>query len=295
MLRRQVIGNHDETGLSIGDLAARTGVSPGTLRTWEARYGVPAPDRVASGHRRYAERDVGLVQEVLRQRGSGLSMPVAVDRARHHLGRLETSLFAGLRRRHPSLRVQLLDRPVLVALSRAMEDECCAEADDALLFGSFQRTRYYAPSRARWAVLARSARSAVVFADFGSTPAPPADGTPLEIPVPAGAPLDREWAVVCDSAERPACLVGWERPGGRGQRLFETFWSLDPAVVRDAARLSARLSEHYRPETRFPGWADLAGSPMAASSQTLRASAVLDRMLGYLSTVDGGAPGARRT
>jgi hypothetical protein len=101
-----------------------------------------------------------------------------------------------------------------------------------------------------------------------------------------GAPLNREWVLVCDSTERPGCLVGWERPGGGQHRLFETFWSVDPVVVRDAARLCARLSEHYRPGSRFPRWDDLEATPPPASTQTLRASAVLDRMLGYLSASD---------
>jgi MerR family transcriptional regulator, light-induced transcriptional regulator len=236
---------------------------------------------------------VGLVQEVLRLRESGLSMPTAVARARSHQLRLESSLFAGVRRSHPGLRVQVLSKPVLMALCRAMEDECCAEADEPLLFGSFQRTRFYEASRSRWAELARTARHAVAFADFAQSSAPTDLRAPLEVGVPAGSPLEREWVLVCDSAERPGCLVGWERPGdGRGG-LFETFWSVDPEVVRDAARLCARLSERYLPGSRFPHWEDLASTPPPASAQTLRASALLDRMLGYLSVLDAGAPAWR--
>ena len=46
--------------LTIGDLAERTGVSTGTLRMWETRYGFPVPQRRASGHRRYDEQVVDL-------------------------------------------------------------------------------------------------------------------------------------------------------------------------------------------------------------------------------------------
>lgn len=43
----------DSTPLSIGDLSRATGIPIGTLRSWESRYGFPAPRRLESGHRRY--------------------------------------------------------------------------------------------------------------------------------------------------------------------------------------------------------------------------------------------------
>jgi MerR family transcriptional regulator, light-induced transcriptional regulator len=257
------------------------------LRTWEARYGVPSPQRADSGHRRYDEDDVALVRETQRLRQSGLSMPLAVERARAHLQRTETSVFAGVRRRHLDLRVQVLAKPVLLALCRAMEDECCAEAEEPLLFGAFQRTDFYDASRSRWRELSRSARSAIVFADFaradGAAAATP--GEPVEVPVPYDSPLNREWVLVCDSGDRPGCLVGWERPehDPEGPRRFETFWSVDASVVRDAARICARLSEDYRPGTVFGFWSDLEDTPPPPSVEIRRASAVLDRMVTYLS------------
>ena len=48
--------------LTIGDLAARTGLTTATLRMWESRHGFPVPTRLDSGHRRYDEHDVGQVQ-----------------------------------------------------------------------------------------------------------------------------------------------------------------------------------------------------------------------------------------
>lgn len=41
------------TLISIGGLSQATGVPVETLRTWERRYGFPAPERTPSGHRRY--------------------------------------------------------------------------------------------------------------------------------------------------------------------------------------------------------------------------------------------------
>ena len=40
--------------MSIGAVSKATGIPPGTLRTWERRYGFPDPERSSSGHRRYS-------------------------------------------------------------------------------------------------------------------------------------------------------------------------------------------------------------------------------------------------
>ncbi len=50
--------------LSIGDLAAATGIAPDTLRAWERRYGRPLAVRLPSGHRRYTPEDVVWVRRV---------------------------------------------------------------------------------------------------------------------------------------------------------------------------------------------------------------------------------------
>jgi DNA-binding transcriptional MerR regulator len=43
----------DPPVMSIGELAERVGVPVATIRTWEQRYGLPAPARSPGGHRRY--------------------------------------------------------------------------------------------------------------------------------------------------------------------------------------------------------------------------------------------------
>ena len=271
--------------LSIGDLSARTGVPVGTLRTWEARYGVPAPARQVGGHRRYSTADVELVLETLRQRSSGLAMPVAVERARSHAQPSASSVFAALRQRHAELTVQTLRKPTLLALCRAIEDECCAQADRPLLFASFQREHHYQASEARWRDLTRTARGAFVFADFAEPRR--TSQVPMEVTVPPDASLNREWVLVCDSEDHPGCVVGWDRPGQRERpdrlRQFETLWSLDPAVVRDAARICAALTEEYRPDAVFPFWDLLEDIPPQISATARRTSHVFDRMLAYFS------------
>jgi DICT domain-containing protein len=272
------------SGLSIGDLATRTGVPPSTLRTWELRYAIPSSSRGAGGHRRYDGAAVDLVLEVVRQRASGLSMAMAVDRAKDLIGQPETSVFAAVSRRFPDLRVQRLRKPALLALCRAIEDECCASADRPLLFASFQREKFYRASEVRWRELSRTARSAIVFADFPSSS--PTVTYPLEVAVPFDAPLNREWVLVCDAPDQPGCVVGWE-PAGQAEtrdreRHFEALWSVDARVVRHAARVCAGLSRLYRPGT--PSLLEqLEATPPEASPELRRASAVLDRMLGYLS------------
>ena len=45
-------------GFSIGVLAARTGLTPAVLRTWENRFGFPSGERSTTGHRRFTDADV---------------------------------------------------------------------------------------------------------------------------------------------------------------------------------------------------------------------------------------------
>jgi DNA-binding transcriptional MerR regulator len=271
----------DGSGFGIGELAERTGIPQATLRTWESRYGVPRPRRLPGGHRRYTDRDVQLVADVLRLRDSGLALPAAVAAAGEAADAEEPSVFAGLRRRHPDLTAQTLGKPSLLALSRAMEDECCARAEQPALFAAFQREEFYRASAARWRDLARTARSAVVFADFGRSDG---TGSPVEVDLPHTAPLRREWVLVCDSVDLPACLAAWELPGQEAvadrRRRFETLWSVDGRVVRDAARICAGLAGE---------WGDLSGVGPAPrpSGDLLRAQSLFQRFVEHLDAVWG--------
>jgi DICT domain-containing protein len=195
------------------------------------------------------------------------------------------SLFAELRRRHPELTPQLLSKPSLVAMSHAIEDECCARAEAPVLFGGFQRGRFLRESYARWVELARTAKVAVVFADIAE-PGPVVNRAPVEVFIPVSSPLRREWLVVCDAVDHPACMVAFERPGQDGgadsQRRFEVLWSVDPRVVREAARTCAGLAEAYRPGWRTRELPLLEQEPAPASADLRRAEDLLSRTLGYL-------------
>lgn len=270
--------------LTISDLAERTGVPPATLRSWETRYGFPRPVRLAGGHRRYAEPDVAAVLEVLRHRSAGFALEAAVRLAETESHR-PRSVYAELRRRHPELAPQLLSKNTLVALSHAIEDECAARAEQPVLFGGFQRDSFLRDSYARWVELARTARTAVVFADLPA-PLEPQPGMPIEVALPRDAPLHREWIVICDAPDLPACLAAVERPGQEGardsRRRFEAVWTADPRAVRYAGRVAATLADDYRPAWRTADLTMLEDEPPGASGDLRRASELLNRMIGYL-------------
>jgi methanogenic corrinoid protein MtbC1 len=52
------------SGLSIGALSRASGIPIETLRTWEARYGFPEPERKPSGHRTYPPSTVNRLRRI---------------------------------------------------------------------------------------------------------------------------------------------------------------------------------------------------------------------------------------
>jgi DNA-binding transcriptional MerR regulator len=228
--------------LTIGDVADRAQVSIAVLRAWERRFGFPTPARRPSGHRRYHPRDVEQVRDVLRHRDGGMTLDAAIRLVRSAEARPDRSLFAGVRRHWPSLPVQVLSRRAMLAISRAIEDECCAGGHEPVLIGGFQTEVRYRQSQHRWTELARTAAATLVFGDF--THRRQAAGAPVELPLAADSSLQREWFVVCDAVDAAACLIGTERLAAqRGERRrFEAVWSVDPAVVRTATEVAAAMA-----------------------------------------------------
>ena len=121
------------------------------------------------------------------------------------------------------------------------------------------------------------------------TPAPPGPAVPIEVSLPHEAALNREWVVVCDAPDLPACLAAVERPGQDGvldaERRFDAVWTVDPQVVRDASRVGATLADEYRPGWRPTNLAFLDDEPPGASADLRRASDLLTRTMGYLDSV----------
>ena len=273
------------TDFSIGEVAERTGVAEGTLRMWERRHGFPAPERLPTGHRRYSERDVELVCRVVAERAAGVSLAVAIERAGRESEADVVSVYASLRRRWPDLEPRRLAKPVMVALSHAIEDESLSRADRPLMFASFQRERFYRQGQARWRELARGARLALVFADFQRVRSP--RGGPVEIRVDRSHPLTREWAIVCDAAHHAVCLAAWEPPSAAtapdAERVFEAIWSVEPRVVREAARTCVEIATSVRPGLVESARSSLEPEPAPVTGEQLRlAAAITNRTLSYL-------------
>jgi DICT domain-containing protein len=270
-----------DDGLSIGALVARTGVREGTLRMWERRHGFPVPRRAPGGHRRYSEHDVELVQRVLRERSAGRSLAAAIEAVRDVPPQADASIFAGLRRRLPELHAVPVRKPLVLALSQAIEDESCARAERPLLFGAFQRERAYRSSERRWREFARTAALAVAFADFERERRP--RGAPVELPVAPGEQLAREWAIVCEAPGHAACLAAWERPAAsppsEHEREFELVWSVEPEVVREAARICVELTARRAPDLVEPLADRLDAAPPRSSATQLRLSAAVTARL----------------
>lgn len=278
--------------LTIGQLAARTGLKPATLRMWESRHGFPVPERRDSGHRRYASGDVDLVRQVLRRRDGGVRLEVAIAEVALAQAAVEVppgapSVYAALRRSHPALAPQRLKKSTLIALSWAIEDECCARAERPIIFGAFQRERYYRSAEERWRELARISRSTVAFAAFDDDPAPVPDTTFVQLP--DDAPMRREWAVVCDAADHPAVLTAWELPGQSTvpdrNRLFEAIWTVEPTAVRAASRACAQVAVQLGHAELTPLLYELAQNPPAPSAELQNAASMLNRVVAYVDAL----------
>ncbi len=61
-----------------------TGLPADTLRAWERRYGLPAPQRTAGGQRLYSQYDVALVKWLMARQAEGLSISRAVEIWKEH-------------------------------------------------------------------------------------------------------------------------------------------------------------------------------------------------------------------
>ena len=112
---------------------------------------------------------------VIRRRDAGARLEVAIAGLAVAQAAVQEppgapSVFATLRRDHPALEPRRLKKATLIALSWAIEDECCARAERPIIFGSFQEHRFFRASQERWTELARIAHSTTVFADFADAP-----------------------------------------------------------------------------------------------------------------------------
>jgi len=278
-------------GLSIGDLAVRTGVGTSTLRMWESRHGFPAPVRLPSGHRRYDETAVEKIRQVQQRRSQGIRLDVAIHEAVNAAApaprAASPSVHALLRRHHGDLPVVRLRKTTLLGLSWAIEDEFAAVAPGSFLFGSFQRAKHYESARDRWEGLARSTTLAYAFADFDQL----VPGRPTLVPLPDDHPMLREWFVVADGSEAPVVLSAVELPGqgtvADRDRVFEAVWGFDADAVRDASRTCAQVAaDRDAPEADVAVEA-LADTPERRPVDLRSLTSLFNRAVGYVDSPRG--------
>jgi MerR family transcriptional regulator, light-induced transcriptional regulator len=67
---------------TVAAAAKAAGISPWRLRTWERRYGIPSPDRSASGRRVYSEDDVAVIKRMASLVEQGFPASHAAETAR---------------------------------------------------------------------------------------------------------------------------------------------------------------------------------------------------------------------
>ena len=182
----------------------------------------------------------------------------------------------------------------MLALSHAIEDEYLARATSGLVFGSFQRERYYRIAQRRWRELARNAELAVAVAAFDELSEP--SDAPAEVPVEIRHPFAREWTVLIDAPGAHACLAAWEQPSQHEVpdrlRRFEVLWSFEPDVVTSAVEVAGELLWDLAPELarRLPDRT----VELAAGAGDLRfASALAQRVVGYVGAL--AEPSASRS
>jgi DICT domain-containing protein len=273
------------------ELSELTGVPAGTLRVWESRYQFPAPLRLDNHRKRYGRDHVQQILAVVEFRQRGLSLPAAIESALSRPRSAPRSLFAALRAARPDLPVRVLSKRLLIALSRAIEDEHAARDTGGLLLGSFQLERHYRASERRWHDLARTSDLTVVLADFDKLRHDPAG--PIEVPIERSHPLEREWTVVLYSPTASACLAAWEVPEPKAipepDRRFEMLWSCDPSAVHAAVTAAAGVLEATAPDVAAQISAELT-RPLG--SQDLRFNDDLtSRAFTYLAAADGATVG----
>jgi DICT domain-containing protein len=272
--------------LSIGDFVVRTGVTEPTLRMWERRYGFPLPERTGSGHRRYSEDQAELIDQVQILRQAGLSLRAAMARAQAPPDPQAISLFSSLRSLRPGLERRVVSKPVLIAFSRAIEDEMLARAEARVLFGCFQREAFYRSSQQRWHELSSAARVAAVFADFEQERV---EHEPAEVAISRRQQIAREWAIVAYGGRSSVCMAGRELASSNvdaatSARAFELVWTVEPEAVQSVARACVTLLRRSLPELAVSAEEQLGIDTASPATEQVRlTTAVVGRVLSELS------------
>ncbi len=140
---------------------------------------------------------------------------------------------------------QVLPKWALLRLSNALEDCYLERAERGVVLATFQRADFYLPVSDRWRLIAMRSELAAVLAAFDHASA--GCDRALQLDLPVGSPLRLEWNIVIDCPLWAICLSAREISGdGRvadRDRRFEAIWTVQPTVVREAARRLLAVGE----------------------------------------------------
>jgi MerR family transcriptional regulator, light-induced transcriptional regulator len=113
-------------------------------------------------------------------------------------------------------------------------------------------------------------------------PRPHREATRFESPIDPAGPVAQEWIVIVDAPSWAACLVARELEARHGRRRFESVWSMDRGVVRDAARLGVTIAARTEPGVTDACAPVLRTRPAPIDDGLQRATALTNRILGNL-------------
>lgn len=157
-------------------------------------------------------------------------------------------------------------RAALVTASHEIEDRAMTGGSAAMLFGGFQRARFYRHDRERWRALA--ARSAIAVAAYGGEGDAPAGGEPFIVRVGPGDPFWTDWLCLSYAGSDGSAVVvardARSDPDRPGERRCVGLLTYDPRVVHVAALWVGEYLRRHDPPLAARWRSTLAGMPPLA-------------------------------
>ena len=217
----------------------------------------------------------------------------------------QNSLLQDLRQALPELRSQVYFKASLTALSHAMEDLVLAGTDKPLVIANFQQERFYRQEAPRYQQIGEITDQVYVLA----APETAFNEGAVSYTTVALAPDDhlaQEWHLVIVGHQYSACLVCRENAAPIGTplldevRQFQGFWTFDPTIAVQAARLLLERVVAYRPElTPKVRLAEqeygLVEDSLAQIQTEIDPNLFVDRMVNYLQASQYRLLNAHRT
>ncbi len=167
--------------------------------------------------------------------------------------RTQNSLLQDLRQALPELRSQVYFKASLTALSHAMEDLVLSGTDKPLVIANFQQERFYRQEAPRYQKIGEITDQVYVLA-APETAFNEGSVSYMTVALSPDDHLAQEWHLVIVGHHYSACLVCREHASPIGTpsldevRQFQGFWTFDPAITVQAARLLLERIVTYRPE-----------------------------------------------